>query len=47
MQEIVEQENIRIEDMIYEVRGIQVMLDADLARVYKCINGTKDINNAI
>ena len=36
-----------IESMIYEVRGKQVMLDSDLAKLYKCTNGTKDINKAV
>ena len=36
-----------IEDMIYEIRGKQVMLDSDLARLYKCANGTKTINLAV
>ena len=36
-----------IEDMIYEIRGKQVMLDSDLARLYKCANGTKTINQAV
>ena len=40
-------ENINIEDMIYEVRGKQVMLDFDLAKLYECTNGTKDINKAV
>ncbi len=35
-----------IENMIYEIRGVQVMLDSDLARIYQCANGTKDINKA-
>ena len=39
--------DIKIEDMIYEIRGIQVMLDSDLAKLYKCTNGTKDINKAV
>ena len=30
MSELIEKENILIEDMIYEVRGVQVMLDSDL-----------------
>ena len=47
MNEIIKKEDILIEDMIYEVRGVQVMLDSDLARVYKCANGTKDINKAV
>ena len=36
-----------IEDMIYEIRGKQVMLDSDLARLYECKNGTKEINQAV
>lgn len=36
-----------IENMIYEVRDKQVMLDSDLAKLYKCTNGTKDINKAV
>ena len=37
----------KIENMIYEIRGKQVMLDADLAKLYKCKNGTKVINQAV
>lgn len=37
----------KIEDMIYEIRDKQVMLDSDLARLYKCKNGTKEINQAV
>lgn len=37
----------KIENMIYEIRGKQVMLDSDLARLYQCANGTKDINRAV
>ena len=47
MNEIIEKENILIEDMIYKVRGVQVMLDRDLAKLYQCTNGTKDINKAV
>ena len=36
-----------IKDMIYEVRGKQVMLDSDLAKLYGCKNGTKTINQAV
>ena len=36
-----------IENMIYEIRGKQVMLDSDLARLYECKNGTKEINQAV
>lgn len=32
---------------IYEIRGVQVMLDRDLAKLYKCANGTKTINQAV
>lgn len=35
----------KIEDMIYEIRGKQVMLDSDLARLYK--TETKRINEAV
>ena len=47
MNEIIEQEKVKIEDLIYEIRGKQVMLDSDLARLYECTNGTKDINKAV
>ena len=47
MNEVVTKENIKIEDMIYEIRGKQVMLDSDLARLYECANGTKTINQAV
>ena len=40
-------EDLSIEDMIYEIRGKQVMLDSDLARLYECTNGTKTINQAV
>lgn len=36
-----------IENMIYEIRGKQVMLDSDLAKLYQCSNGTKSINLAV
>ena len=36
-----------IEEMIYEIRGKQVMLDSDLARLYKCKNGTKSLNLSV
>ena len=38
---------IKIENMIYEIRGKQVMLDSDLAKLYECVNGTKTINQAV
>ena len=40
-------EEIKIENMIYEIRGKQVMLDSDLAFLYECKNGTKTINQAV
>lgn len=46
MNDIIKEE-IAIESLIYEIRGVQVMLDSDLARLYECINGTKDINKAV
>ena len=47
MNEVVTKEDIKIENMIYEIRGKQVMLDSDLARIYECANGTKTINQAV
>ena len=41
------QENLNIKSLIYEVRGKQVMLDSDLAILYGCKNGTKEINQAV
>lgn len=35
MNEVVTKENIKIEDMIYEIRGKQVMLDSEIS-VTKC-----------
>ena len=40
------EEKTSVENLIYEIRGKQVMLDSDLARLYKCANGTKTINLA-
>lgn len=36
-----------IENKIYNIRGVEVMLDSDLAEQYKCANGTKTINLAV
>ena len=36
----------KIVDLIYEVRGKQVMIDSDLAKLYQCKNGAKSINLA-
>ena len=38
-------ERLKIENMIYEVRGKQVMLDSDLARLYQV--ETKKFNQAV
>ena len=45
MNELIKKE--KIEDMIYEIRGKQVMLDSDLAKLYNCANGTKTVNQAV
>lgn len=47
MEKIITKEEVKIENMIYEIRGKQVMLDRDLARLYQCSNGTKTINQAV
>ncbi len=47
MNEIIIKEEISVETLIYEIRGKQVMLDSDLAKLYKCVNGTKDVNRAV
>ena len=45
MNEIIEKEKIIIEDMIYEVRGVQVMLSSDVAKIYQV--ETKVLNQTI
>ncbi len=45
MYEMVEKENLAIEDMIYEVRGKQVMFSKDVALLYQV--ETKRINEVI
>ena len=47
MKDVMVKDDIKIEDMIYEIRGKYVMLDSDLAVLYECTNGTKDINKAV
>ena len=42
-----ELKEIKIEKLIYEIRGKQVMLDSNLAKLYRCKNGTKTINLAV
>ena len=36
-----------IKNMIYEIRGKQVMFDSDLAKLYECKSGTKEVNQAV
>jgi len=45
MNKIIEKENIMIEDMIYEIRGVQVMLSSDVAKLYQV--ETKVLNQTI
>ena len=45
MNEVVTKEDIKIENMIYEIRGKQVMIDSDLARIYE--TETRRINEAV
>ena len=47
MNEVIIKENVAIENLIYEIRGKQVMLDSDLGRLYECTNGTKTVNQAV
>ncbi len=46
MNEIIKQSD-EIKNMIYVIREKEVMLDSDLAKLYGCKNGTKDINKAV
>ena len=45
MNEIIVKENIKIENMIYEIRGKQVMLDSDLAFLFEY--ETKELNRNV
>lgn len=45
MNEIIETKEIA--SKIYTIRGVEVMLDSDLATMYRCANGTKTINLAV
>lgn len=47
MNEVVTENDIKIENLIYEIRGKHVMLDCDLAKLYQCKNGAKVINQAV
>ena len=45
MTDLIVKNNIKIEDLIYEVRGKQVMLDSDLAKIYEYT--TFNLNKAV
>ena len=45
MNQIIEKENVVIENMIYEIRGVQVMLSSDVAKLYQV--ETKVLNQTI
>ena len=45
MNNVIIKNDVKIENMIYEIRGKQVMLDSDLAKLYNV--ETKRINEAI
>lgn len=45
MNEIIEKEIIHVENMIYKIDGVEVMLDSDLANLYQV--ETKRINEAV
>lgn len=47
MNNLLEQQENGVENMIYEIRGQKVMLASDLAKMYQCKNGTKEINQAV
>ena len=44
MNDIIVKDDIKIEDLIYEIRGKQVMLDSDLAKLYGCKNNGANID---
>ena len=45
MNNVIIKNDVKIENIIYEIRGKQVMLDSDLARLYNV--ETKRINEAV
>ena len=47
MNELTVKEKENIKDKIYEIDGQYVMLDSDLADIYHCKNGTKEVNQAV
>ena len=36
MNKVIIKDDIKIEDLIYEIRGVQVIFDVDLAKLYEC-----------
>ena len=47
MNGVIGKDEVIIENLIYKIRGVHVILDSDLAKLYECVNGTKDINKAV
>ena len=47
MNDVLIKEETEIKNLIYEISGKQVMIDSDLAKLYQCKNGTKEINQAV
>ena len=45
MNEIIEKENIKIEDLIFEIRGKKVMIDSDVAMLFGY--ATKELNRTV
>ena len=45
MNEVIEKE--KIENMIYEIRGVEVMLDSDLQSFMNAKSGTKEVNQVV
>ena len=45
MNKVIKTEEIKIENMIYEIRGVQVMLDSDLAKLFNVETG--NLNKAM
>ncbi len=38
MDEVIIKNEINIENLIYKIRGIQLMLDSDLTKIYEIVN---------
>ena len=37
MNDVIVKDEVVIENLIYEIRGVQVILDSDLAKLYECV----------